>query len=53
MSEISLSKAGLLPPPVGERENLYASLGPGLITGAADDDPSLAIVIIICSARLL
>ncbi len=40
MSEISLSKAGLSPPPVGERENLYASLGPGLITGAADDDPS-------------
>jgi len=26
--------------PVGERENLYANLGPGLITGAADDDPS-------------
>jgi hypothetical protein len=42
MSElsVSLSKAGLSPPLVGERENLYASLGPGLITGAADDDPS-------------
>ena len=40
MSEISLSKGGLSPPPVGERENLYASLGSGLITGAADDDPS-------------
>src|SRR5260370_15260158 len=40
MSEISLSKAALSPPPVGERENLFASLGPGLITGAADDDPS-------------
>ena len=40
MSEISLSKAGLSPPPVDERENLFASLGPGLITGAADDDPS-------------
>ena len=26
--------------PVGEHENLYANLGPGLITGAADDDPS-------------
>ena len=40
MSETSLSKAGFSLPPVGERENLYASLGPGLITGAADDDPS-------------
>src|SRR5260370_20599214 len=40
MSEISLSKAGLSPPPADERENLLASLGPGLITGAADDDPS-------------
>ena len=40
MSETSLSKGGLSPPPVGERENLYASLGSGLITGAADDDPS-------------
>jgi NRAMP (natural resistance-associated macrophage protein)-like metal ion transporter len=40
MSEISLSKAGLSSPPPGERENLLAILGPGLITGAADDDPS-------------
>jgi len=40
MSEISLSKAGLSPPPAGQRENLFTSLGPGLITGAADDDPS-------------
>ena len=40
MSEISLSKAGLSPPPAGQRENLLTSLGPGLITGAADDDPS-------------
>ncbi len=40
MSEISLSKAGLSPPPVGQHENLLMSLGPGLITGAADDDPS-------------
>jgi NRAMP (natural resistance-associated macrophage protein)-like metal ion transporter len=40
MSEISLSEAGLSPPPADERENLLGSLGPGLITGAADDDPS-------------
>jgi NRAMP (natural resistance-associated macrophage protein)-like metal ion transporter len=40
MSEISLSKAGLSPPPVSQRESLLTSLGPGLITGAADDDPS-------------
>ena len=40
MSEISLSKAGLSPPPGEHRENLFTSLGPGLITGAADDDPS-------------
>ncbi len=40
MSEISLSKAGLAAPPTGEHENLLAILGPGLITGAADDDPS-------------
>jgi NRAMP (natural resistance-associated macrophage protein)-like metal ion transporter len=40
MSEISLSKAGLSPPPEEPRENLLTSLGPGLITGAADDDPS-------------
>lgn len=40
MSEISLSKAGLSLPPGEHRENLLASLGPGLITGAADDDPS-------------
>src|SRR4029077_19048681 len=26
--------------PVDECENLYANLGPGLITGAADDHPS-------------
>jgi Mn2+/Fe2+ NRAMP family transporter len=40
MSEISLSNTALSPPPVNQRENLLASLGPGLITGAADDDPS-------------
>src|SRR5499427_4645375 len=40
MSEISLSKTAVSPPPVDEREKLFASLGPGLITGAADDDPS-------------
>jgi NRAMP (natural resistance-associated macrophage protein)-like metal ion transporter len=40
MSEISLSKAGLSPPAVDQPENLFTSLGPGLITGAADDDPS-------------
>src|SRR6516225_1872072 len=40
MSEISLSKAGLSAPPSGDRENLLAVLGPGLITGASDDDPS-------------
>ncbi len=40
MSEISLSKAGLAAPPTGEHENLLAILGPGLITGAADDYPS-------------
>jgi len=40
MSEISLSKASLSPAPGEERANLLASLGPGLITGAADDDPS-------------
>jgi len=40
MSEISLSKTALSPPPMDERGNLFASLGPGLITGAADDDPS-------------
>ncbi|HEY1471631.1 MAG TPA: Nramp family divalent metal transporter [Candidatus Acidoferrum sp.] len=40
MSEISLSKAGLSPPSAEERGKLFASLGPGLITGAADDDPS-------------
>ncbi len=40
MSESSLSNAGLSPPPVGQHENLLTHLGPGLITGAADDDPS-------------
>ena len=40
MSEMSLSKAGLSPPPANQHENLLTSLGPGVITGAADDDPS-------------
>src|ERR1700747_1885152 len=40
MSEISLSKSAVSPPPGAEREKLFASLGPGLVTGAADDDPS-------------
>ena len=40
MSEMSLSKACLSPPPANQHENLLTILGPGLITGAADDDPS-------------
>jgi NRAMP (natural resistance-associated macrophage protein)-like metal ion transporter len=32
--------AGLNPPPLGRVRKFFANLGPGLITGAADDDPS-------------
>jgi NRAMP (natural resistance-associated macrophage protein)-like metal ion transporter len=40
MSEPSAMKQGFESPKTPQSENLLARLGPGLITGAADDDPS-------------
>jgi len=40
MPEISVNKVPLGPPRVDAHETLLSRLGPGLITGAADDDPS-------------
>lgn len=40
MSELSATKQGFESPKTPQSENLLARLGPGLITGAADDDPS-------------
>ncbi|MDQ0323576.1 NRAMP (natural resistance-associated macrophage protein)-like metal ion transporter [Pararhizobium capsulatum DSM 1112] len=40
-SELSLSRRGTNPAPsAGKAESVLKQLGPGLITGAADDDPS-------------
>jgi Mn2+/Fe2+ NRAMP family transporter len=39
MAELSTVKLSLAPKAV-EQEGLLAKLGPGLVTGAADDDPS-------------
>ena len=40
MSESSAMKRGFGSPKTSQSENLLTRLGPGLITGAADDDPS-------------
>jgi NRAMP (natural resistance-associated macrophage protein)-like metal ion transporter len=40
MSESSAMKQGFESPKTPQSENLLTRLGPGLITGAADDDPS-------------
>jgi Mn2+/Fe2+ NRAMP family transporter len=40
MPEISFGKPTLPSAPADTGENLFSLLGPGLITGAADDDPS-------------